>query len=103
MIHCALLLDIRLIDFVLRLPPQPWFDRKYLLRRAMKGALPKPVLTRRKTPAGNIWRPCSTNPALSGLITGSRCRKLNNMFGVELFLVSRAMLHLKHRYSIFAR
>ena len=45
-------LDIRLIDFVLRLPPQPWFDRKYLLRRAMKGALPKPVLTRRKT----SWR-----------------------------------------------
>ena len=48
------ILDVRLIDFVMRLPPQPWFDRKYLLRRAMTGSLPKPVLTRKKTPAGAV-------------------------------------------------
>lgn len=55
-------LDIRLIRFVLTLPPQPWFSQKYLLRRAMRDALPKDVLDRHKTPLGNIFKSLLQQP-----------------------------------------
>lgn len=41
--------DVRLIKFVLAMPRQPWFERKALLREAMKGKLPDPVRLRPKT------------------------------------------------------
>jgi len=44
------LLDIRLVAFLLSLPPVPWWVEKYLLRTAMSGMLPKVVLTRPKEP-----------------------------------------------------
>jgi len=43
-------LDVRVVRFVLRVPPMPWFAEKELLRRAMIGKLPEEVRTRRKTP-----------------------------------------------------
>jgi asparagine synthase (glutamine-hydrolysing) len=48
--------DLRLLRYLLRLPPIPWFAEKSLLRIAMNGRLPREVLTRPKTPlAGNPW------------------------------------------------
>jgi len=43
-------LDLRVVRFLLRVPPMPWFAEKELLRRAMTGRLPESVRTRRKTP-----------------------------------------------------
>jgi asparagine synthase (glutamine-hydrolysing) len=45
----APLLDLRILKFLLRLPPVPWCVNKELLRKAMKGRLPQTVLQRPKT------------------------------------------------------
>ena len=46
----ASLLDLRILRFLLRLPPVPWCANKELSRRAMKDALPGKILVRCKTP-----------------------------------------------------
>jgi asparagine synthase (glutamine-hydrolysing) len=43
-------LDLRVVDYLLSLPPFPWFFNKQLLRRAMEPLLPKATLRRAKTP-----------------------------------------------------
>jgi asparagine synthase (glutamine-hydrolysing) len=43
-------LDLRLVNFLLALPPFPWFYEKSLLREAMAGRLPESVRRRPKTP-----------------------------------------------------
>lgn len=44
------LLDLRLVDYCLSLPPLPWCVKKEILRVAMRGLLPEPVRLRPKTP-----------------------------------------------------
>ena len=46
----APLLDLRLVRFLLRVPPVPWCMSKELLRTAMHGLLPEEVRLRKKTP-----------------------------------------------------
>ena len=46
----APMLDRRMVRFLLRLPTMPWCMDKQLVRRAMKGELPKETLERPKTP-----------------------------------------------------
>jgi asparagine synthase (glutamine-hydrolysing) len=43
-------LDLRVLQFMLSVPPVPWARRKLLLREAMQGRLPAAVLARNKTP-----------------------------------------------------
>jgi asparagine synthase (glutamine-hydrolysing) len=43
-------LDLRIVNFLLAIPPFPWFFNKKLLRDAMTGRLPERVRTRPKTP-----------------------------------------------------
>jgi asparagine synthase (glutamine-hydrolysing) len=43
-------LDLRVLEFMLSVPPVPWAREKLLLREAMRGVLPEPILARRKTP-----------------------------------------------------
>lgn len=43
-------LDLRIVNYVLALPPFPWAFQKTLLRRAMLGRLPEKIRLRRKTP-----------------------------------------------------
>ena len=43
-------LDLRVLEFLLMVPPVPWARRKLLLREAMRGRLPHAVLARKKTP-----------------------------------------------------
>ena len=43
-------LDIRLINYLLAIPPLPWCVGKQLMRLAMEGILPEEVRLRRKTP-----------------------------------------------------
>lgn len=49
-------LDLRIVEYLLALPPFPLFLHKKLERDAMKGKLPEIILTRPKTPLGP--RPC---------------------------------------------
>jgi len=47
-------LDLRLVEFLLALPPFPWFFEKRLLRESLNGRVPEVVRTRPKSPlAGN--------------------------------------------------
>jgi asparagine synthase (glutamine-hydrolysing) len=46
----APLLDLRILRFLLRVPPVPWCINKELCRRAMKGGLPDQVVARPKAP-----------------------------------------------------
>jgi asparagine synthase (glutamine-hydrolysing) len=41
--------DIRMLQFLLAVPPLPWCRSKYLFRKSMAGRLPPEVLRRRKT------------------------------------------------------
>jgi len=43
-------LDLRIVNYLLALPPFPWFYQKMLLRAAMAGRLPESVRLRPKTP-----------------------------------------------------
>ncbi len=43
-------LDLRIVNYLLALPPFPWFYKKHLLREAMTGRIPERVRTRPKTP-----------------------------------------------------
>jgi asparagine synthase (glutamine-hydrolysing) len=48
-------LDLRIVSYLLALPPFPWFFQKMLLREAMAGRMPETVRMRPKTPLqGNI-------------------------------------------------
>ena len=44
------LLDLRVVRFLLRVPPVPWCVHKHLARAAMRGQLPEEILRRPKTP-----------------------------------------------------
>lgn len=56
-------LDLRVLQFLLSVPPVPWARRKLVMREAMRGRLPREVLERRKTPlAAN-----ALHQALSGV------------------------------------
>jgi len=43
-------LDLRIVNYILALPPFPWAFQKRLLREAMAGRLPERIRLRRKTP-----------------------------------------------------
>ena len=43
-------LDLRVLQFLLSVPPLPWAWKKSLVRRSMRGWLPEPILRRPKTP-----------------------------------------------------
>ena len=49
------LLDVRVVEYLLKLPPVPWCVSKEVIRVAMRGRLPAEVLSRPKTPlAGDL-------------------------------------------------
>ena len=61
-------LDLRIVDYVLALPPFPWSFQKRLLREAMAGHLPESVRLRPKTPlAGDSLVEVLQRPAASAV------------------------------------
>ncbi len=56
-------LDLRVLQFLLRVPPVPWARGKLVMREAMRGRLPAEVLERRKTPLATN----ALHQALSGV------------------------------------
>ncbi len=62
--------DIRLVNYLLAIPPIPWFMFKGIIRVAMKGKLPESVRLRPKTPlAGDPIAPLLQAPILEWLNT----------------------------------
>ena len=57
-------LDLRMVNFLLAIPPFPWFFKKMLLREAVAGRLPERVRTRPKTPLQGD--PVSAQVSLTG-------------------------------------
>jgi asparagine synthase (glutamine-hydrolysing) len=51
------LLDLRLLDYCLTLPPYPWCVKKEILRASMRDVLPEPVRLRPKTPLAGLVYP----------------------------------------------
>lgn len=51
------LMDLRLVEFCLTLPLQPWVMKKHILRECMKDMLPGEVLKRPKTPVADNLEP----------------------------------------------
>jgi len=56
-------LDLRVVDFCLRLPSAPWCWDKHVLRVAASRALPREVTRRRKTPLRFSWLGVATRAA----------------------------------------
>ena len=66
-------LDLRILDYVLALPPFPWAFQKRLLREAMIGRLPDKIRLRAKTPlAGDPFTKMLQRPELKWLDDVSR-------------------------------
>lgn len=47
-------LDLRLVEFVLSLPPMPWLYQKHILRQSMSNLLPRSIIERPKQPLGAL-------------------------------------------------
>jgi asparagine synthase (glutamine-hydrolysing) len=80
-------LDIRLLRFLLRVPPVPWCMHKALLREVMTGLLPEEIRLRRKTPLQadplqlhaqkNSWKPRLDDGACERLHMFVNCNVLH--------------------------
>ena len=81
--------DVRLVQFVLGIPPLPWCADKEILRASMGGLLPEEIRLRPKTPlagdplaehfrrSGARWADyCDANPALAKYVIVERVREL---------------------------
>jgi asparagine synthase (glutamine-hydrolysing) len=67
-------LDLRVLEFMLSVPPIPWARRKLLLREAMRDRLPAKILTRRKTPLVRAAAPSDRDYGLPALSDAIHCR-----------------------------
>ncbi|WP_133513225.1 asparagine synthetase B family protein [Candidatus Thiosymbion oneisti] len=66
--------DVRLVSYLQSIPPIPWLERKFLLREAMKGILPKTVRLRpkrvlRSNPHYSLMRQRGVQPWMEELLT----------------------------------
>ena len=95
--------DIRMLRFLLTVPSLPWCRSKYLLRRAMRGRLPKDVLYRRKAvgdqrPLESFWAalckyPFVPAPHISEYVDTSRVRCRPAPADIENSLRIRSLNH----------
>ena len=63
-------LDLRLVEFVLSLPPLPWLYHKHILRQSMRSALPETVVDRPKHPLGALASSLSKQAGIKGYPEG---------------------------------
>jgi asparagine synthase (glutamine-hydrolysing) len=61
-------IDLRLLEFAARVPPDPWFANKWILRQATAGLLPTQVRSRPKTPLVDAGRAGMTHAARARLV-----------------------------------
>jgi len=71
-------LDLRIVEYLLALPPFPWFFEKALLREAMVGCLPESVRRRPKTPlAGDPFAEWLKRSQPNGMSEAPWCEEAN--------------------------
>ena len=83
-------LDLRMVNFLLAIPPFPWFFKKSLLREAMNGLLPERVRTRPKTPLPGD--PVSARLQRTG---NERLREMSLIQNLDRY-IDRSALRLPH-------
>jgi asparagine synthase (glutamine-hydrolysing) len=66
------LLDLRIVSYVLAIPPLEWYAQKRLLRLTMREKLPSEVLQRPKTPVHGYWEARLRQPGLADRIRSMR-------------------------------
>ena len=82
-------IDVRLVDYLLSIPVNPWCTNKHILRRAMKDRLPDAVVVRPKTPL-------ASDPALQ-LTRRASVRWLDSF---EITPQLERFVNLSHRRSL---
>lgn len=81
---CHPYLDLRIVDYLLSLPPFPFFHHKTLLRETMKGRLPENIRLRPKTPLADD--PAETQLEIHGwnwLDQMSWCEELSRYVDID--------------------
>jgi len=79
--------DLRMVNFLLALPPFPWLYKKTLVREAMTGRLPERIRTRPKTPLQGD--PVSAKLRLSGI---ERLKEMPWCSDLERYIDRSAMI-----------
>ncbi len=80
-------LDIRLVSFLLALPPIPWCVEKEIVRRAMRPALPAEIIDREKAPLPGYPTFDATRDGLREVLdVASRVPSLAEFVDVDRFL-----------------
>lgn len=94
-------LDLRVVNYVLSIPPFPWFFQKALLRRSMESKLPGAVLERSKTPlAIHPVEKALGHPTSSWLNDVAFCDEISQyVIGSELLPLPR-LRHSEEAYVI---
>jgi asparagine synthase (glutamine-hydrolysing) len=82
-------LDLRMMNYLMALPPFPWFYKKTLVREAMTGRLPERIRTRPKTPLQGD--PVSAQLRRSGV---ERLKKIPWSPDLDHYVDRRAMIGL---------
>ena len=86
-------LDLRVVDFCLRLPSAPWCWDKHVLRVAASPALPREVTRRRKTPLRFPWLTVAMQAAGTHALGGMRPLELTRRYYAwQDFAVLRELL-----------
>ena len=86
------LIDLRLVDYVLAIPPVPWCVEKHILREAMANTLPDTILRRPKSPlAGDpVLKHVRANSTHELKISSSSTRTEQYIVGDPLALLADA-------------
>jgi asparagine synthase (glutamine-hydrolysing) len=106
------LIDVRVVEYLLSIPPEPWCSNKHILRCAMKDRLPQVVLNRRKTalagdPALQLTRgggvrwldSFEVNPQLKGFVNLDHRRPVADELTPDAIWASLRVFALNHWLS----
>jgi len=98
-------LDVRLLQFLLRLPPVPWCMHKELIRRAMSGMLPVEILQRKKTPlVADPLQACQQKAAWRPQVTKNPPKRLEEFVEWKSWLAtlenSKGLLSWENLYPL---
>jgi asparagine synthase (glutamine-hydrolysing) len=97
--------DLRVLRYCLALPAVPWCRRKFIVRQAMRGRLPGPVLKRNKTPLNGdpLWHharrfglpPHDPTPQLAAYVDAGRFESVtaDGMLATRTDFRPRALNH----------
>src|SRR5262249_7911948 len=91
-------MDLRVVEFLLRLPELPWSARKYLLRRSLAYSLPREITCRPKTPLAGDPVFLLANQGMARLQT--LLRALRGSGVLRPFVAEKYFLQMAHSSEI---